>query len=116
MTIGVTITQSDGPMPQSSVLVTGIVAQPGGQTAATPLTARKNIVVNVTPNSGVMLQVLPGVPEQQVFNRCGTGESLLAFPPEGMRIEGLGTNVPGEVSDAGNATFTWDGALTWLVS
>lgn len=116
MTIKVVIQQTDLPVPASSVLVTGIVAQPGGQVAATPLTGRENVVENVVPGAGVALQVLPFWPSVKVFNQSGTGQALDVYPPVGMNIQGQALNVPVPVADQGVATFTWNGAGTWLVS
>lgn len=115
MTMTVIISQCDVPLPRPSLTQTNIVATGGGQTAATPLPALRNIVTNVAAGSGVILQLLP-VGEMKVFNTCGTGVPLAVFPPVGMKIFGNGTNVPVTIADGGNATFTWDGSLTWLVS
>lgn len=115
MTMSVTITQCDVPLPRPSLIVTNLVAQPGGQTAATPLPALRNIVTNVTQGAAVILQLLP-VGQQTVFNRCNTGVALTVFPIVGMKIEGNGPNVPVTIADGDQVTFTWDGSITWLVS
>jgi hypothetical protein len=115
MTMSVTITQCDVPLPAPSLVATNITAQPGGQTAATPLPALRNIVTNCAPGTAVILQLLP-VGQQTVFNRCGTGQALTVFPIVGMKIEGNGPNVPVTIADGDQVTFTWDGTITWLVS
>lgn len=115
MTMQVIITQHSTPLPRPSLTATNVVAQPGGQTAATPLPAQRNIVTNVVPDAGVILQLLP-TGEQSVFNRCGTGVALTVFPIVGMKIEGNGTNVPVTIADGDQVRFVWDGTVTWLVS
>jgi hypothetical protein len=115
MTMSVIIRQLDGPLPRPSLTATNIVATPGGQTDATPLPAQRNIVKNVAPGAGVIIQLLP-IGQQTVFNRCGTGVELTVFPIVGMKIEGNGTNVPQTIADGDQVTFTWDGSVTWLVS
>ncbi len=115
MTIQVTITQMDMPLPTPSLTQTGIIATPGGQAAATPLLAPRNVVTNVAPGAGVILQLLlAGF--QMVFNRCGTGQALTVFPIVGMQIEHNAVNVPVTIADGDQVTFTWDGSITWLVS
>jgi hypothetical protein len=113
--IHVHISQSDVPRPQSSQLATGIVANVGGQSNATPLTARKNVVSNCVAGAGVALVHLP-VPDETVLNRCGTGQQLLVYPPTGEQIEGHAENAAVGIADGGNATFTFDGVMTWLIT
>jgi hypothetical protein len=115
MTMSVIITQCDVPLPRPSQVATNLVAQPGGQTAATPMPALRNIVTNVAAGAGVILQLLP-VGHMTVFNRCGIGVALTVFPIVGMKIEGNGPNVPVTIADGDQVTFTWDGSITWLVS
>jgi hypothetical protein len=115
MTMSVIIQQVDVPLPRPSGTVTNIVATPGGQTNATPLPARRNIVTNCAPGAGVAIQLLTDG-QQTVFNRCGTGVELTVFPIAGMKIEGNGPNVPVTIADGDQVTFTWDGTITWLVS
>lgn len=115
MTMSVIITQHDVPLPRPALTATSLVAQPGGQTAAMPMPALRNIVTNVTPGSAVILQLLPQG-QQTIFNRCGTGVALSVYPIVGMRIEGVGVNVPVTIPDGNQITFTWDGTITWLVS
>jgi len=107
------ITQLDAPPPIPAAVMTGIVAQPGGQSGATPLTAVRNIVVNVSTSCGVQLQSILGG-YQWIFN-AGTG-LLLAFPPSGTLIYGNAMNIATGVPPGGNAGFTFDQVNTWYPS
>ena len=109
----VTITQLNVPPPIPAAVVAGIVAMPGGQANATPLTGRVNIVSTIAPNTGVKLSIL--LTHQQTVMARG-GRPLTIYPIEGTAIEGNGVNVPVTIADLGTATFTFDGLLTWLIS
>lgn len=107
------ITQFGVPPPASAAIATNIAASPGGQSGATPLTARRNIVNIVGSGNGVLLQVIPNG-EMRVYNE-GTN-ALLVFPPQGTAIKGLGMNVAGTIPPGGNATYQFDGMFTWYPS
>jgi hypothetical protein len=108
------ITQCDVPPPLPAAFMTGIVAQPGGQSDATLLTARSNNVTVVASNTGVLLNagILGGW--QRIYN-SGTNP-LLVYPPLGTQIQGYGSNVAAQIVVGGNAGFQFDGVITWLVS
>jgi hypothetical protein len=101
--------------PPSGVVKTNIIAQAGGQGAATLLTARKNIIKVCPVGGGVLLQILPDN-TMKVFNRCGTGQVLTVYPPFGTSFEENGTNVPVTIGDGNQAEFTFDNILTWAIS
>jgi hypothetical protein len=86
----------------------------GGQSAATPITARNTRIQNCVSGAAVILTVQPW--PETLFNRCGTGQASLVFPPLGQQIEGYGVNVAASLADRADATFTYDGVMTWLVS
>src|SRR6185437_463301 len=109
----VCLTQLDVPPPIPAAVATGIVAQPGGQSGATPLTARINIVTTIAPNTAVLLQIIGGN-RQEVF--AAGGAQLTVYPPLGTLIKGNGLNVPVTIADGDHATFTFDGNQTWFVS
>ncbi len=109
----VIVTQLDMPPPVPAGVVTGIVAQPGGQTGAKPLLAKINVVNNVAPGTAVKLEVILGQ-QQTVFNR--SGRPLPVYPTEGTQIEGFGLNVAQTVADGSSIVFTFDGIGTWLMS
>lgn len=109
----VLITQMNMPPPVPAA-VGNVVAAPGGTMGATPLPFRINIIVSGSAGQGVKLRTIGGA-VQKVMNR--TGFDQLVFPPDGMQIEGYGTDTGVAVpsGSGGDAEFVWDGALTWRV-
>jgi hypothetical protein len=107
------ITQLDTPPPVPAAVATGISAQPGGQAAATALTAKCNIVTNVAAGTGVQLTVLVGQ-RQRVWN--AGGNTLLVFPPLNTAFLGSGTNVAVTLASLATNEWTFDGVSTWYVS
>jgi hypothetical protein len=67
----------------------------------------------VALNNGMLLQSILGG-AQSVFNR-GTNP-LLEFPPLPTETEGYGLNVATAVPVGNEATFLFDGIVTWYVS
>jgi len=102
------------PPPVPAAIITGIVAQPGGQSGATRLAARVNIVTVVAYGDAVVLDptIISG---QQTVMARGAND-LTVYPSRDAEIETYGANIPTIVPKGGSATFTWDGTSTWLVS
>jgi hypothetical protein len=109
-TVRVFITQLDVPPPMPAAVAADISAQPGGQSAATLLAARNNIITTVALNNGVLLRPILGG-AQSVFNRS-TNPSLV-FPPLSTAIEGYGLNVATAIPVGNEVTFLFDGIGTW---
>lgn len=109
----VIITQNDVPPPIPAAAAGGIVAQPGGQSGATPLTARVNIVTNVASGTGVVLTNILG--GQQTLRNAGTFP-LSVYPPSGTQIESYGLNNPATVQPGDSATLSYDNNVTWYLT
>lgn len=110
----VTVTQLGDPPAIPSFIRNAVVAAPGGQTGATLLIARVNIVTTGATGNAVRLNAAIGGGRQEVFARFGY--DLLVYPATGTAIEGDSANVPSVVRNGGNATFTFNGVDKWLAS
>ena len=108
------ITQLNEPPAIPSFIANGVVAATGGQTGATLLQARVNIVTAGIAGYAVALNAAIGGGRQEVF--ANFGFDLLVYPAPGTAIAGYGLNVPTSVPDGASATFTFDGVSKWLVS
>ena len=107
----VIITQLNVPPPIPAAVANGVAAAPGGQTGATVLAARWNIVTVGLAGNGVALQAIGGG-RQGVCAR--TGYDLVVYPSAGTQIEGNGVNIPVVVANNGNSDFIWNGIAKWV--
>ena len=109
------VTQFGEPPALPAAVQGGIVAQPGGQGGATPLTALVSIVETIASGTAVRLTIGTD-PRRTVLARGGA--DLTVYPEIGTQIEGYGLNVPcvvPGVANIGAASFVFEPPTVWRV-